>query len=192
MTDTEILDAISDLLKKRAARLVVPDPPTVPIPAPTLPSVAVVDPLAGIVIPGSYDDLYKYYGDPKAAGFAAKFITTVSHEVGGRQTAMQVHRVIAPLLHLIWADMTAAGLVGFFKTFDGAFVVRNIIGSTHPSLHSWGIALDLNAAEYPLGSLKRWPDEILNIWRKYGFFYGGDFNGRRDGMHVQFSKPHSI
>jgi hypothetical protein len=41
--------------------------------------------------------------------------------------------------------------------------------------------------KYPLGSLRRMPDDVVGIWRAAGFFYGGDFSGRKDPQHFQIA-----
>lgn len=57
---------------------------------------------------------------------------------------------------------------------------------SHPSTHAWGIAIDLEAERYPLGSAARMPDDVVAVFHKAGFFYGGDFLARKDPMHFQF------
>jgi len=58
-------------------------------------------------------------------------------------------------------------------------------GGSHPSTHSWGIAIDLEPDRYPLGCKERFPEEVVKVFRNHGFFYGGDFKDRKDPMHFQ-------
>ena len=147
-----------------------------------------------VPIPGSYSELYNYYGDPSDSNFQHDYIVTAHHEAGGAQVPMQVHVAIAERLHQVYVDLNSTGLVKLIKEFDGAYVVRNkrLPGSTTKSLHSWGLAIDLNASQYPQGSLKRWPDAFAAIWIKHGFVMGQDFHGIPDAMHIQFTRPHTI
>lgn len=69
--------------------------------------------------------------------------------------------------------------------YGGIYCRRAIRGTSHPSTHSWGIAIDLEPLRYPLGSADRFPDAIVNAFKSCGFFYGGDFLSRRDPMHFQ-------
>ena len=75
------------------------------------------------------------------------------------------------------------------KNYGGIYAARSIRGqSSHPSTHSWGIAIDLEPEKYPLGSTSRFPDTVVKIFQDAGFFYGGDFKARKDPMHFQFCK----
>jgi hypothetical protein len=70
--------------------------------------------------------------------------------------------------------------------YGGIYCRRAIRGyASHASAHSWGIAIDLEPERYPLGSTKRFPDPIVDAFRACGFFYGGDFETRKDPMHFQ-------
>lgn len=94
-----------------------------------------------------------------------------------------INRDFAVQLDLAFAEIQAAGLTGEIKKFDGCFVVRNTRGASTPSLHSWGMAMDLNASVERLGqTATHWSDGFLNIMRKY-VYWGGDFHGRKDPMH---------
>jgi len=72
------------------------------------------------------------------------------------------------------------------QTFDGCFNVRYVRGRPGIlSLHTYAIAVDLNAALNPLGSEGKWSKEFINCWREVGFGYGGDFT-RKDPMHFEW------
>lgn len=73
-------------------------------------------------------------------------------------------------------------------TFDGCFNIRLIRGSkTEPSVHSWGLAIDLNAYKNQLGQPVTFSKELLAVFRKHGFTCGADFK-RLDGMHFEYTK----
>lgn len=82
-----------------------------------------------------------------------------------------------------------AGLDGQVQQYGGIYNRRQIRGAaSHPSTHSWGIAVDLEPERYPLGSVERFADEIVQIFHTYGFMYGGDFRSRKDPMHFQLCR----
>ena len=97
------------------------------------------------------------------------------------------HSLLVDNFVAVFTDIKNAGLTDEVKNYNGIYQPRNIRGASHPSTHSWGIAIDLEAEKYPLGSLNRFPQDIIDIFHKYGFFYGGDFSNRRDPMHFQFA-----
>lgn len=72
------------------------------------------------------------------------------------------------------------------KSFDGCFNIRSKKGGSTPSIHSWGLAVDLNAAwnqflQPPTMSL-----ELVRCFTDVGFDWGGVWK-KLDGMHFQLS-----
>jgi len=99
------------------------------------------------------------------------------------------HRLIVENFQKGFEDLKAAGLDAQVKNYSGIYARRSIRGfGSHPSTHSWGIAIDLEADKFPLGSTNRFPDEVVKIFQNAGFFYGGDFQSRKDPMHFQFCR----
>lgn len=104
-------------------------------------------------------------------------------------TRARCHKLIVENFQKAFQDIKAAGLEGQAKHYSGITARRSIRGfGSHPSTHSWGIAIDLEAEKFPLGSTRRFSDEIVKIFQNAGFFYGGDFQSRKDPMHFQFCK----
>lgn len=75
------------------------------------------------------------------------------------------------------------------KNFSGSYDYRNVRGATNLSCHAFGAALDFDGANLPMTEKPQNPDEmpieVYNAFRKAGFWWGGDFHGRRDPMHFQ-------
>lgn len=81
------------------------------------------------------------------------------------------------------------------KTYDGCFNKRNVRGSaTSQSLHSWAMAIDLNAALNPMvikplaeitaaDRLGKWSEQFIEIMKSVGITCGGYFIHRPDPMH---------
>lgn len=68
------------------------------------------------------------------------------------------------------------------------FSCRAIRGSTRPSNHSWGLAVDINAPTNPMGSrlITDMPSWMPDLWNAYGFRWGGDYVTRPDAMHYEY------
>jgi hypothetical protein len=78
------------------------------------------------------------------------------------------------------------GLIDQLKTFDGCFMVRPIRGVPNAwSIHSYGLAIDINAADNKLGEEPTMSPELVQCFKDAGFSWGGDFK-RRDGMHMEY------
>ncbi len=143
--------------------------------------------------PGTYAELIAHWGDPiNDKHFEQKFIVEDFHVFQGRMVSISCHRFIAPLLHNVWSELIATGHEFLVSSFDGCFVVRQIRGVARPSLHCWGLALDLNAEKFPVGSHSRQAPELVQAFARQGFINGADFRHRKDPMHFQFTAPGTI
>lgn len=73
------------------------------------------------------------------------------------------------------------------KTWDGCFNIRKKRGSKSTSLHSWGIAIDLNSAWNGFGKTPTLSPEFVKCFTDAGFDWGGYWK-KPDGMHFQLAK----
>ena len=112
----------------------------------------------------------------------------------GAPSTMRFHKLAAGQLTGLWADWDNAGLLSRILTYDGAFVARFIRGSTTTlSNHAFGTAFDINAAQNPLGARPKLVGErgstreLVSIANKWGFYWGGHFGSRPDGMHFEIA-----
>ena len=108
---------------------------------------------------------------------------------------VQFHRKGADQLKAFFAEVESAGMLSLVISWAGSFYPRFIRGSQRTlSNHSWGTAFDINAPENWLnqkpaavgkkGSLLK----LVPIANKHGFFWGGHYNTRLDGMHFELAK----
>ena len=72
------------------------------------------------------------------------------------------------------------------KTWDGCFNIRKKRGLNSWSLHSWGIAIDINAAWNGLRKEPQMSPKLVKCFTDEGFDWGGNWT-RKDGMHFQLS-----
>jgi len=108
---------------------------------------------------------------------------------------VRFHRFGANQFMKLWSDWEAAGLLSRVLTWDGSFVPRFQRGSTTKlSNHAFGSAFDINAEFNPMGiippSVGREGSvrELVEIANANGFFWGGHFKKRKDGMHFEIAK----
>jgi|WetSurMetagenome_2_1015567.scaffolds.fasta_scaffold02911_21 hypothetical protein len=80
--------------------------------------------------------------------------------------------------------LIARNLIGELKTFDGCFNIRKMTSGRSYSVHSWGLALDFNAADNSYGSDWSFSDEYYKAWADHGWECGSLWN-TPDGMHCQ-------
>ncbi len=110
--------------------------------------------------------------------------------------------MIVPL-EVAFLNVINRGLTEEFKTWDGCFQVRPIRGyettvkkllasgqiekaMVYMSIHSWGVAIDINAFENGLGKEPKMSKEFVECFEDAGFEWGGNWK-RKDGMHFQLT-----
>jgi hypothetical protein len=86
-----------------------------------------------------------------------------------------------------FANVISRGLVAEIRTWDGCFNIRRKRGGTTSSLHSWGIAIDINAAWNGFGKTPTMSKELVKCFTDAGFDWGGDWT-KKDGMHFQLAR----
>jgi peptidoglycan L-alanyl-D-glutamate endopeptidase CwlK len=94
-------------------------------------------------------------------------------------------------------DQLPDRLKRYVRTLSGSYVWRTIAGTERPSMHSFGIAIDINARN---ANYWRWdtpdrkgefayknkiPREIVAIFEKHGFIWGGRWY-HYDTMHFEY------
>lgn len=121
------------------------------------------------------------------------------HYVRREQGTINCHRLAAPSFLKLFKRWEEAGLIDRVLTCAGAFNARLKRGATSPkrvnlSNHSWGSAIDLNAGQNPLGSVpvglgaRGCVRELVGIANELGFYWGGHFSSRPDGMHFELAQ----
>lgn len=143
--------------------------------------------------PSGLAEIVETFGSLDVPNFEARYIEpfTLPYPLfydGNRLLRARCHHLLIDNFVKAFQTLVDQKLDHYAQDYGGIFAQRPIRGQpSHPSTHSWGIAVDLEPQEYPLGSLKRFPQEVVDVFRSCGFFYGGDFKGRKDPMHFQFA-----
>ncbi|MDI1478912.1 M15 family metallopeptidase [Polyangium sp. y55x31] len=105
------------------------------------------------------------------------------------------HRRAADQIRALFAAWERARLLDRVLTWDGCYNPRFIRGSdTILSQHAFGSAFDINAAQNGYGAEPARVGkpgsvrELVQIANELGFFWGGHFSGRLDGMHFEIAR----
>lgn len=113
---------------------------------------------------------------------------------GAAPASVRFHRLAARQLQELWKDWEGHGLINRILSFDGAFTPRFVRGSrTNLSNHAFGSAFDLNAglnllgARPPMTGQKGSLRELVPLANAWGFYWGGHFQSRPDGMHFEIA-----
>lgn len=94
--------------------------------------------------------------------------------------------LVAPLTNA-FKNIINKGLQEELKSWDGCFNIRNKRQGDTPSLHSWGVAIDINAAWNKMGKTPTLSEDFVNCFKEAGFDWGGEWDSP-DGMHFQLKK----
>lgn len=134
-------------------------------------------------------DAFKKYGQP-AADSACMVLWDVPTEleIGVIPKRIYCNKDMVKPLTKAFKALIKTGKVDELKTWDGCFNIRKIRGGNLPSLHSWGLAIDVNAFENGLGQQSKLSPEFVKCFTDAGFDWGGNFKSRLDPMHFQLAK----
>lgn len=109
--------------------------------------------------------------------------------------SMRFHAKAKDQLVELWLAWEKAGLLDRILTYDGAFVPRfQRRSATKLSNHAFGTAFDINAAQNGLGvepaeiGERGCVRELVPLANVHGFYWGGHFNRRKDGMHFEVAE----
>lgn len=109
-------------------------------------------------------------------------------------TKIQFHQSAAKQLQKLWSDWEKAGLLHLLITYNGSYVPRFVRGKAAQGIlsnHAFGTAFDINVAWNQLGVVPALVGEygsvreLVPIANDNGFFWGGHYSSRLDGMHFE-------
>jgi hypothetical protein len=130
---------------------------------------------------------FKKYGDPELEKNMTLWDIPTELEVGIIPKRLYCNKdLIIPLSKALKA-LIDTGHVRELKTFDGCFNIRKKRQLTSMSLHSWGIAIDVNAFENGLNKTPKLSAGFVKCFTDNGFNWGGNWK-RLDGMHFELAQ----
>jgi hypothetical protein len=129
----------------------------------------------------------KKYGDPTLEKSMIVWDVPTNLEIGVIPKKLYCNKdMVAPLTQA-FTNLISTGKVSELKTWDGCFNIRKKRGLSSMSLHSWGIAIDVNAAWNGLNKIPQLTPGFVKCFTDAGFEWGGIWT-RKDGMHFQLAK----
>jgi len=130
----------------------------------------------------------KKYGEPSASNpNLVLWDVPTELEVGVIPKRIYCNKDLVEPIKKALSALVSTGHVSELKTWDGCFNIRKKRGLSSMSLHSWAIAIDVNAFENGLGQNPKLSAGFVKCFTDNGFDWGGTWQ-RKDGMHFQLSK----
>ena len=129
---------------------------------------------------------YRYFADGTIEPDARWVRDNIRTEVVPVMGRVTCHRLMLPQLRGALQEVQDAGLAGTLKTYSGCYVPRFIERDPEGSisLHTWGIAIDMDAATNYRGIRGTMDIRVVEIFKRWGFAWGGDWK-YTDPMHFE-------
>ena len=140
--------------------------------------------------------------EEESAAYLEDFEVEYLDENGDKQTHnMTMHRKLKTEVQAIFQDMMNVGFKLEWKSGGGSirgWYDSGYSGAFYYSAHCYGHAIDINVDANPMPSagvgIAYEPGvnpysvtpEIVDIWKKHGFFWGGDWASTPDYMHFSY------
>jgi len=131
----------------------------------------------------STDCLYRY-GEPEKEAGMMLWDVPPELEVGVVPRRIYCNRDLVVPLAKAFGNLITSGCVRELRTWDGCFNIRKKRGAQSASLHSWGVAVDVNAGWNGFGAKPTLTPEFVKCFEDAGFDWGGRWR-LPDGMHFQ-------
>lgn len=150
----------------------------------------------------SNDLSFGAFGKPDEAWVAANLVELELPQLKRLQGfpasgKIKFHKKAAPHLVAALKEIEERGLLPKLVSFGGAWIPRTIRGGAY-STHAFGISIDLNVETEWVGEGPQTFDavkslqELVPIFKRHGFYWGGDF-AQPDASHFQYGiKAQSI
>ena len=122
------------------------------------------------------------------AGWVSTYIRTEAVPILGNVTC---NKAVFPQLRAALTEIVQRGLASKIHKgeYAGCYYPRYIGRSAANglSLHSWGIALDLNVPGNQRGTVGEMDRSVVQVFKRWGFAWGGDWS-YTDPMHFEMSR----
>lgn len=111
----------------------------------------------------------------------------INAATGKPTTKIYCNKDLVDPLNKLFDTVIQRKLTKELHTFDGCFNIRDVRGVPGQlSWHSYGLAIDINAKDNPLGGQSTLNVALVNCFLDVGFVWGGEFS-RKDPMHFQYA-----
>jgi hypothetical protein len=159
-----------------------------------------IDEANGIDWPLFQSQLYDVFGEPNEGKFANDYLRTLDLSEFAEAFAHVLDYTGQPWSHKIYCNfaihtplrrafrlLLERGLARELESFDGCWNIRRMSGGGGLSVHSWALAIDLNAGTNPYGPelITDFSDDFVKCFAQASFEWGGLWSGNKDAMHFQ-------
>lgn len=131
-------------------------------------------------------DCLAKFGNPVLESSMVMWDIPTELELGVIPKRLYCNKLLIEPLTKAFNNIISRGLVEELRTWDGCFNIRKKRGAVSMSLHSWGLAVDVNAAWNGFNKKPLMSQALVSCFTDAGFDWGGLWK-KPDGMHFQLS-----
>ncbi|MDN5803198.1 MAG: M15 family metallopeptidase, partial [Microlunatus sp.] len=102
--------------------------------------------------------------------------------------SVRVRKDLVPLVRELMRQTEAKYRYNLRPGDTGGYNCRFIAGTTTPSNHAYGRAIDINWKSNPRSSkfTSNLPPKVVSLWIRHGFYWGGHYRTTPDTMHFEY------
>jgi hypothetical protein len=127
------------------------------------------------------------YGDPISENAMVIYDVPSHLEIGFIPKRIYCNKDLVMSLNKALNTVVLRGYADLITSWDGCFNIRKKRGASSSSLHSWGLAIDINAAHNSFGAKPSMNKNLVKCFTDNGFDWGGYWT-KPDGMHFQLAE----
>ena len=137
----------------------------------------------------------KHYGDPRKSEPKTHAMWKAPKIISAIPGRIWMNKDMIPYWDAVYHELSDQDLLDLIVTYDGCHNIRymkaivngKIVFIDRRSLHSWALAIDINASSNRLGKKPTLDTRIVKVFGDNGFDWGGRFKVK-DGMHFQWTR----
>lgn len=127
------------------------------------------------------------YGSPELEIGMSLWTVPLDYTLAALPRRIYCNKELIMPLTVAFANLISLGYFAELKTWDGCFNIRKKKGGSTPSLHSWGLAIDVNAGWNQFGKTPTLSSGFVKCFTDAGFDWGGNWS-KPDGQHFQLAR----
>jgi hypothetical protein len=142
-------------------------------------------------VPKGKDEIIEIFGQPgKPLCYAGRVKLPATLKLSWANESIQVlacHKLMEDVFTSVFQTLFDKGMWEQIVNFGGIYNDRSVKGSSKVSTHAWGISVDIDTLNNPLGKAPKMDLKLVKVFEDHGFEWGGRWT-RPDGMHHQYAR----
>lgn len=139
----------------------------------------------------SSTDCFERFGKPELQNSMILWALPAKYRNCNLPERIYCHELMPQYLTMAFDKLIETGAIKELVEWNGCFNIRKKKGAKTMSLHSWGLAIDVNAKYNQFGGKSNLSSVFVGCFKSSGFDWGGDWF-KPDPMHFQLKRDLAI